>query len=44
MAEYITKGQALQAFEKAENLSMGFSRLNLTTAHIFVHCVMRTGY
>lgn len=28
MAEYITKEQALQAFEKAERLSTGFSRLS----------------
>lgn len=28
MTEYITKEQALQAFEKAERLSTGFSRLN----------------
>lgn len=29
MTEYITKLQALQAFEKAERLNTGFSRLNL---------------
>ena len=28
MTEYITKEQALKAFEKAERLSTGFSRLN----------------
>ena len=28
MTEYITKEQALQAFEKAERLSTGFSRLS----------------
>ena len=28
MTEYITKLQAFQAFEKAERLSTGFSRLN----------------
>lgn len=29
MTEYITKLQALQAFEKAESINTGFSRLNL---------------
>jgi hypothetical protein len=29
MTEYITKLQALQAFEKAERLNTGFGRLNL---------------